>query len=81
MHVQDTGAGIVQIDMPKLFNQFQKLERTASINNEGIGLGLTVVQQIVEAGGGHIIAESEGADQGSCFIFNMQMSQVKGDSI
>ncbi len=72
--MQDTGVGIAKTDMPKLFNRFQKLERTASINNEGIGLGLTVVQQIVEAGGGHIVAESQGANEGSCFILNMQMS-------
>lgn len=35
--------------MAKLFSRFGKLQRTAAINSEGIGLGLTIVQQIVKA--------------------------------
>ena len=59
--------------MPLLFSRFGKLHRTAELNNEGIGLGLTIVKQIVEASGGSIIAESGGPNRGSCFIFSMQM--------
>ena len=47
MQVRDTGIGIAKEDMPKLFNRFGILARTADINNEGIGLGLTIVRQIV----------------------------------
>ena len=46
--VRDTGVGIAQEDLSKLFSRFGKLHRTASMNNEGIGLGLTIVRQIVE---------------------------------
>ena len=42
--VKDTGAGIAAQDMTKLFNRFGKLQRTSKINNDGIGLGLTIVQ-------------------------------------
>ena len=48
LHVEDTGVGIMSQDFPKLFSRFGKLQRTASINSEGIGLGLTIVKQIVE---------------------------------
>ena len=48
VHVEDSGAGIAQEDIPKLFNRFGKLHRTAQMNHEGIGLGLTIVKQIVE---------------------------------
>ena len=48
VYVKDTGAGIAQEDISKLFNRFGKLHRTAEMNHEGIGLGLTIVKQIVE---------------------------------
>ena len=52
VHVQDNGAGIEPDDIEKLFSRFGKLHRTAKLNHEGIGLGLTIVKQIVEASGG-----------------------------
>ena len=45
--VRDTGRGIAPEDLPKLFSRFGKLARTADVNNEGIGLGLTIVKSIV----------------------------------
>jgi signal transduction histidine kinase len=47
VEVKDTGVGIAARDMRQLFTRFGKLQRTAELNNEGIGLGLTIVQQIV----------------------------------
>ena len=52
VHVQDTGAGIAEDDFPQLFTRFGKLHRTAEMNSEGIGLGLTIVKNIVELSGG-----------------------------
>ena len=46
--VVDTGVGIAQIDISKLFTRFGTLKRMASINSNGIGLGLIIVKQIVE---------------------------------
>ena len=71
--VEDTGAGISQEDIPNLFNRFGKLHRTAEINSEGIGLGLTIVKQIIEKSGGTIGAWSKGIGHGSVFYFNMKM--------
>lgn len=73
VHVQDTGVGIEAEDIPKLFSKFGKLHRTAEINSEGIGLGLTIVKQIVEASGGYVTVESDGSGKGSLFIFSMKM--------
>ena len=44
IHVEDTGAGIAKVDFPKLFTRFGKLQRTAEMNGEGIGLGLMIVK-------------------------------------
>ena len=44
VHVEDTGVGIAEEDLGKLFSQFGKLHRTADINSQGIGLGLTIVK-------------------------------------
>ena len=42
--VRDTGTGIDKDDIPKLFSRFGKLHRAADNNNDGIGLGLTIVK-------------------------------------
>ena len=52
--VQDTGVGIASEDLATLFTRFGKLQRTAQLNNDGIGLGLTIVKQIVELTGGSV---------------------------
>ena len=60
VHVNDTGVGISAEDLPKLFNRFGKLQRTAEMNSEGIGLGLTIVQGIVKSSGGEVVIRSPG---------------------
>ena len=44
VNVLDNGSGIAAEDFSKLFTRFGKLRRTAQINSEGIGLGLTLVK-------------------------------------
>ena len=74
-HVIDTGSGIAQQDFHKLFTRFGKLQRTAQMNNEGVGLGLSMVKQIVESSGGKIAVKSDGIGHGSTFCFSMHMEQ------
>jgi len=73
VHVNDTGSGISEEELPKLFNKFGKMHRTAEMNSEGLGLGLTIVQGIIEKAGGRIVAQSTGLGRGSTFCFSMQM--------
>ena len=73
VHVIDTGAGITKRDLPKIFDKFGKLRRTAEQNSEGIGLGLSIVKGIVEMANGRIFAYSAGVGKGSTFCFNMKM--------
>ncbi len=77
IHVKDTGVGIAKQDLPKLFNRFGKLERTAQQNSEGIGLGLTIVKAIVEKADGSVVALSDGLGEGSTFCFSMKARAFK----
>ena len=76
----DTGHGIHQKDISGLFKKFGKLKRTAAINSAGIGLGLTIVEQIVESGGGRVSVFSKGLKKGSTFSFTLILEQQKKEA-
>ena len=61
---KDTGAGIAQEDIPKIFNRFYRGDRSRT--QSGLGLGLSLVKAIVESMGGRISVESR-LDKGSLF--------------
>ncbi len=77
MSVSDTGKGISPGEMPKLFSLFGKLVRTAEINDEGIGMGLMIVKNLVQLSQGSIQVHSSGINQGSTFTFTMKMVHSK----
>jgi len=52
--VTDTGIGIKEEDRPKIFQMFGKLEATAQINSTGVGLGLSICKNIIDALSGYI---------------------------
>lgn len=68
--VKDSGIGIEEKDMGKLFNKFSNLEKDHKINDSH-GLGLSIVQRIVRKLGGKVWAESE-YGKGSCFYFSLK---------
>jgi len=76
--VQDNGIGIAQQYHSKIFGVFEKLDP----NSPGAGLGLSMVQRIIEKRGGRIWVESEGNDKGSCFCFTLPdaTSDVRDDT-
>ncbi len=65
--VRDNGMGIEKPYQGKIFGLFDQLDRSA----DGTGLGLTLIQRIVDYYGGTIRVESEGTGQGSCFYFTL----------
>jgi len=65
--VADTGIGIKQEDLPKLFQPFTQLDASMAKRHEGTGLGLALTKRLVELHGGQIWAESEGEGRGSTF--------------
>ena len=65
VQVIDSGCGIVDSERQKLFKQFGKLERTSSINQEGIGMGLVICKKIVEGCRGTLTVNSRGENKGT----------------
>jgi signal transduction histidine kinase len=68
--VQDAGPGIPPAEIPFLFEKFVRLKRDVAASVRGIGLGLYISKQLVEAMGGRIWVESSGQiGEGSQFYF------------
>lgn len=66
LEVADTGAGIAPADLPYIFDYFYRADKTRPMHTGGAGLGLTIVQKIVEAHHGAIEVDST-IGQGSTF--------------
>ncbi len=66
--VSDLGGGITKEDQSKIFGRFQRIGDVTKV--EGLGLGLYIAQQIIEAHNGKIWVESE-PGKGSTFIFEI----------
>jgi len=56
--VADTGVGVPEQEMPRLFERFRRIENTRSRSNEGSGIGLALVQELIQLHGGTITASS-----------------------
>ena len=56
--VSDTGLGISDEDMPKLFTEFFRTESGKDFNEEGSGLGLVIVKEILDRIGGTVEVKS-----------------------
>ncbi len=72
--VRDNGIGIESRHHQTVFGLFERLDQA----KEGHGIGLALVQRIVEAHGGRVWVESEGAGRGSTFCFTV-VSQGRSD--
>ncbi|MBK8011456.1 MAG: response regulator [Deltaproteobacteria bacterium] len=65
--VSDSGRGIDPQFLPRIFDLFVQADHTLDRASGGLGLGLTLVKQLVEMHGGRVSASSDGLDRGSCF--------------
>ena len=76
--VIDTGSGLTQDEIKRLFHKFGRLDNSYQTIAEtgGTGLGLYIVKLIVEAMGGEVFAESEGKGKGSVFWFTIPTTNI-----
>jgi two-component system phosphate regulon sensor histidine kinase PhoR len=71
--VRDTGLGIPDADLPRVFERFYRVDKARSRDAGGTGLGLSIVKHLVEAHGGEISVESR-QPGGSCFRFTLPIA-------
>jgi two-component system, sensor histidine kinase and response regulator len=72
--VADTGLGVKEEDIPKLFHPFTQLESVYTKQYEGTGLGLALTRQLVELHGGRVWVKSE-FGTGSRFSFTIPLDR------
>ena len=72
LHVRDTGVGIAPEILPRIFDLFTQAERSLDRSQGGLGIGLALVQRLVEMHGGTVAASSV-LGQGSEFVVRLPM--------
>ena len=73
IQVQDTGIGISQKDLPKIFDKFVQADFSPSSGKDGTGLGLTITRMLVELMEGSIHVESD-SGEGSTFTVLLKLT-------
>ena len=81
LFVRDTGVGIAPELLPRIFDLFTQADRTLDRSQGGLGIGLSLVQRLVELHGGTVEAHSVGLGQGSEFIVRLPALSLASESI
>ncbi len=77
--VTDTGIGIDPEFLPHVFDRFRQADSTTTRVHGGVGLGLSIARQLVEAHQGAISVASDGKNCGSTFVVRLPMVSRKTD--
>ena len=72
--VEDTGQGIDPAFLPHVFEMFRQADSSNSRRHGGMGIGLALVQKLVQLHRGTVAAESEGTDKGSRFTIRLPLT-------
>jgi signal transduction histidine kinase/DNA-binding response OmpR family regulator/putative methionine-R-sulfoxide reductase with GAF domain len=75
--VRDTGIGLTQEEMGRLFQSFSQADSSTTRRYGGTGLGLAISRRLAELMGGRMWAESSGAGQGATFSFTIRAAVAK----
>jgi PAS domain S-box-containing protein len=78
--IADTGIGIRAEFLPYVFERFRQGDPTMSRRFGGLGLGLSIVKNLVELHGGSVRVKSPGENQGSTFILALPISHIQEDT-
>lgn len=79
IEVTDTGRGISPEFLPRVFEQFFQVEDGDTRAHGGLGLGLTIVHNVVQMFGGAIRAHSDGESKGASFLVTLPFSPPQDD--
>lgn len=75
--ITDTGIGISPEHLPIIFERFRQVDSSSTRVQGGLGLGLSIVKQLIEMHGGTIEARSAGEGRGSTFVLTLPVSPVR----
>lgn len=67
LQIEDTGVGIPEEDLPKIFDRFYRVDKARSRAAGGTGLGLSIVRDTAQLHGGKVTVRSREGEQGTCF--------------
>lgn len=76
--VSDTGVGIAEEHLPRLFERFYRVDKARSRSNGGTGLGLSIVKRVAETHGGSVTVTSA-LGQGAIFTVSLPIIAAKAD--
>lgn len=79
--VEDTGQGIEPAFLPHVFEMFRQADATTSRRHGGMGIGLALVQELVQLHGGSVSVSSAGLGQGARFAIKLPVSRVRNESL
>jgi two-component system, chemotaxis family, CheB/CheR fusion protein len=80
VRIHDTGIGIPQELLPHIFNLFTQGPEARHKREKGLGIGLTLVRQLVELHGGCVTAVSQGPGKGSDFTVKLPLDRQEVDN-
>ena len=75
--VTDSGQGISADFLPYVFDRFRQADASSTRTYSGLGLGLSIVKQLVELHGGSVHAKSDGDNSGATFIVRLPLAPVR----
>jgi CheY-like chemotaxis protein len=78
LRVRDDGIGIPADLIPRVFDLFAQADRSLDRAGGGLGIGLTIVRNLVEQHGGTVTVDSEGAGRGSEFVVRLPLGTGTG---
>src|SRR4030095_6446551 len=80
IRVRDTGIGISSDILPHLFDMFMQAAPGSMQSQGGLGIGLTLVKNLVEMHGGKVKASSPGPGKGSEFVVTLPVAPTTPES-
>jgi signal transduction histidine kinase/ActR/RegA family two-component response regulator len=78
LSVSDSGVGIADEFLPLVFDRFSQADSSTTRVQGGLGLGLSIVKQLVELHGGSVRAFSDGPGRGATFVVTLPLTALRG---
>ena len=79
IRVADSGIGLSFDDLPRIFEMFAQIDTSLDRSRGGLGIGLTLVKELVDMHGGAVEAHSEGRGKGSEFVVRLPFLSYEPD--